>query len=120
VEDERAIGDLVRDLIDAWNRCDAEAFAASFGASADYVSGLGDRVHGRDGIAGLVRRSAALSPVVMTGPPVIECDGPAATVRFTWAAVEPREKRRDGIITCTLTGQGARWLIQALRNDESE
>ena len=120
MEDERAIGDLVRDLIDAWNRCDAEAFAALFAPSADYVTGAGERVHGRDGIADLVRQGAPGSAASMTGPPAIGLDGPAATVRFGWATTEPNERKREGIITCTLTRQGARWLIEALRNQETE
>jgi uncharacterized protein (TIGR02246 family) len=120
LEDEHAIGALVRGLVDAWNACDPDAFAALFAPSADYVTGRGERVHGPDGIADLVQQAAAGSAVSMTGQPTIERDGLAATVRFGWATTKPHEKEREGIITCTLTRQGARWVIQTLRNQETE
>lgn len=119
MDDEREIADLVRGLIDAWNNRDAEAFAAMFVPSAEYMTGQGQGVSGRDGIAELVRQASAGSPVSLVEGPSIECDGAAGTVRFGWAIAAQDVLARQGLIACTLVRQEAGWLIKALHNTEA-
>jgi uncharacterized protein (TIGR02246 family) len=119
VDDEREIQDLVRSLIDAWNHCDADGFARMFVPSAEYLTGHGQCVCGRDSIAELVRQASAGSPVSLVDSPSIECDGAAGTVRFGWAMAEQGVLARRGVIACTLVRQDAGWLIKALHNKEA-
>ena len=116
MDDEREIEDLVRGLIDAWNNCDAERFASLFVPSAEYVTGQGQCVCGRDSIAELVRQASAGSPVSLVEGPSIECDGAAGTVRFGWATAAQGALARRGTIACALVRQEAGWLIEALHN----
>ena len=116
---ERQIEDLVHGLIDAWNNCDAERFARMFVPSAEYITGQGQCVCGRDSIAVLVRQAAAGSPVSLVEGPSIECDGAAGTVRFGWASAAQGLPARRGRIACALVRQEAGWLIKALHNTEA-
>jgi uncharacterized protein (TIGR02246 family) len=115
-DDEREIEDLVRGLIDAWNNGDADGFAGLFLPSAEYVTGRGQYVRGRDSIAELVRQASADSPVSLVDGPSIECDRAAGTVRFGWAMAEQGIPARRGVIACALVRQEAGWLIKALHN----
>jgi uncharacterized protein (TIGR02246 family) len=119
MDDEREIEDLVRSLIDTWNHGDADGFAGLFLPSAQYVTGHGQCLCGRDSIAELVRQASAGSPVSLVDGPSIECDGAAATVRFGWAMAEQGVLARRGVIACALVRQEAGWLIKALHNKES-
>jgi uncharacterized protein (TIGR02246 family) len=118
MDDEREIEKLVRRLIDTWNNCDAAGFAAMFVPSAEYVTGQGQCICGRDNIAELVRHASAGSPVSLVEGPSIECDGVAGTMRFAWAMAEKGALARRGIVACTLVRQEAGWLIKALHNKE--
>jgi uncharacterized protein (TIGR02246 family) len=119
MDEEREIEDLVRRLIDAWNNCDAEGFAGKFVPSAEYVTGQGQCVCGRDRIAELVRQASAGSPVSLVEGPLIECDGASGTVRFGWAMTEQGVLARRGNIACTLVRQEAGWLIKTLHNTDA-
>ena len=119
MDDEREIEDLVHALIDAWNTCDAERFAGMFVPSAEYITGQGQCVCGRDSIAELVKNSSAGSPVALVDGPWIACGGVAGTVRFGWASAAQGVSSRRGTITCTLVRQNAGWLIEALQNNEA-
>ena len=118
MDDEREIEHLVRVLLDAWNTRDAEGFAGMFVLAAEYVTGQGQCICGRDSIAELVRHASAGSPVSLVEGPSIECDGAAGTVQFGWAISEQGVLARRGRIGCTLVRQEAGWLIKALHNKE--
>jgi uncharacterized protein (TIGR02246 family) len=119
MDHEREIEDLVRGLIDAWNNGSAENFAGMFVLSAEYITGQGQRVCGRDNIAELLRQASVGSAVSLVESPSIECDGAAGTVRFGWAISEQGVLARRGIIACTLVRQEAGWLIKTLHNNET-
>jgi protein-S-isoprenylcysteine O-methyltransferase Ste14 len=108
--------DVVRELVRAWNRGDTRSFAALFAPHAEYVTGAGRHVRGREGIAALLE--GAGQPIVTAGAPFIETGGPVATARFAWSTAGDRGRPRRGTIRCALTRHGAGWLIESLRNDE--
>jgi uncharacterized protein (TIGR02246 family) len=119
MDDERAIEDLVRGLIDAWNNGDAEGFARMFVPSAEYITARGQCVRGRDSISELVRQASEGSPVSLVAGPSIECDAAAGTVRFGWAVTDHGVVVRRGSIACTLVRQGAVWLVNSLHNRDA-
>ena len=51
------LDDLAERLVDSWNRGDGRAFAALFTPAAEYVSGAGDRIGGREAISPLASAS---------------------------------------------------------------
>jgi len=119
MDDRHAIQHMVLNLIDAWNRGNAQRFAAAFAPSAEYVAGLGQHVRGRDRIAELVVPAHSDPRVTMVGRPRIELDGSAGTVRFGWTAAGEGREPRQGFIRCTVVRHVNRWLIERLENDET-
>jgi uncharacterized protein (TIGR02246 family) len=100
------IEDVLRQLIDAWNRGDAEAFADRFAPDAEYTTGTGQCIRGRAQIAALV---VAGVKVALVDGPSVECDGTTATGRFGWATPDNQAgAARRGTITVTERPNAAR------------
>jgi hypothetical protein len=60
-EDEAQLSDIPLQMIEAWNRGDAEAFAAPFSETADFIAFEGTHLHGRSEIAaGVVAKWAGI------------------------------------------------------------
>ncbi len=111
------IEDVLLQLIDAWNRGDAEAFAERFAPDAEYTTGAGQCIRGRAQIAALV---VAGVKVTLADGPSVECDGATATGRFGWTTRDNQASAaRRGTITCTLARHGSTWLVESLRNQEA-
>jgi uncharacterized protein (TIGR02246 family) len=109
---------LIGRLVDAWNRGDADGFAGMFAPHAEYVTGQGQRIWGREGIAELVRQAGPGSQVVVLGGASVECDGNAGKARFSWATADQGTATRHGVTTCTLIRENTRWMIETLRTEE--
>ena len=118
MDEREAVGQVVRRLVDAWNRSDADGFASLFMPSAEYRAGSGRTVRGRAEIGELVRQAAPGSQVALVGPDRTEVTEGIATTRFRWLAVANVGENRRGTIECRLVYQGGSWLIEALHNDE--
>ena len=109
---------LIGRLVDAWNRGDADGFAGMFAPHAEYVTGQGQRIWGREGIAELVRQAGPGSQIAVLGGPSVECDGNAGKARFSWATADQGTAARQGVTTCTLIRENTRWMIETLRTEE--
>ncbi len=110
---------LIRSLVGAWNRRDPAGFAGHFAASAEYVTGRGERVAGRDRIADLVRSQSGASEIVILGQVEVLKSSGSATVKFNWAEGGARQPARQGTIVCSVVWMGRRWLIDRLTNNET-
>ena len=112
--DPAELSSLVNRLVDAWNQGDARAFAALFTPSAEYVTGAGEPIRGREAIAALVDRAVSAGQVsVVPGGPTLKCDATSGEITFAWSAGP-----RRGRITCACVRHESRWLIEALHNNE--
>jgi lactoylglutathione lyase len=111
---------LANRLVEFWNQRDEEAFAALFGASAEYVTGQGTHLRGRREIARLLREAEPGLHVVVSEPPSVQCDAGGGTVWFGWTAARPSGAARQGRITCVVARHDGRWLIEALENHEDD
>jgi ketosteroid isomerase-like protein len=109
--------DLARLLIESWNRGDASAFAGLFTPDAEYVTGTGARVRGRQAIAALVQQTPR--PLVcLVGEPEVGCDSRKGQLRFAWSAVQGPGAARHGRISCACIRHEFGWLLDALQNVE--
>jgi ligand-binding SRPBCC domain-containing protein len=108
---------LARNLVDAWNRGDARAFAVLFTTDADYVTAAGERLRGRRAIAQLLERTAPRPEVHLVGEPVVECGTRLGSLSFAWSTAETSDPARRGRIGCTCLRHASGWLIEALQND---
>ena len=117
--DPVALRDLARLLLDTWNRGDAQAFAGLFTPAAEYVTGAGERLRGRQAISGLVVKASPAAQVTMVEEPFAECDGGQGRLSFAWSAPEPNGVTRRGSITCACVRHEGGWLIESLHNDEA-
>jgi len=111
-----AVTVVVRKLVGAWNRGDADAFGRAFARSVRYVTGAGRLVRGRAAIARLVTRSGGKVRIV--GEVEVRRRGAAALARFGWCSTSPRGSARSGTIACTLAREGGAWLIHRLTDEE--
>ena len=111
--DAAELSSLVNRLVDAWNQGDARAFAALFTPAAEYVTGAGERIRGREAIAALLQEAPPAARVSVIGQPAIKCDATSGEITFAWTA-----GARQGRITCACVRQGLSWLIEALHNNE--
>jgi hypothetical protein len=107
---------LVRQLVEAWNRGDAPAFAGLFTPGAEYVTAARQRVRGREAIAELVRGAQAGVHVAVIGAPSSDGGANAGTVTFRWRAAGPDAPQRQGTITCAVVRSEGRWLIDTLEH----
>lgn len=108
------LDDLARRLVDSWNRGDGRAFAALFTPAAEYATGAGECIRGREAISALVDKEAPAARVSVVGQPAIRCDATSGEITLMWSSGS-----RRGRITCTCARQGSGWLIEALDNDEA-
>lgn len=113
-----AVTNLIHDLVNAWNRGDATAFASLFTAEADYVTGAGAWLQGRRAIAELLSAAAAPPRAFIEGDASIRDYGAVSSVVFRWTTDPGLAPRRRGIVTCLLVKSGEAWLIDRLHNTD--
>jgi uncharacterized protein (TIGR02246 family) len=120
-ESERCspVAEAIRRLVDAWNRRDADAFGSAFTPTAEYVTGAGQHIRGRESIAALVDRNRDQPRLSVVEGPFVDHGGTTAKVRFAWVTAGDARVSRRGTIACTLVWHGKGWLIDALHNEES-
>lgn len=114
------IGHLLDRLVAAWNTRDAEAFADLFVAHADYVTGDGHRLHGREAIGQLIDpASPAPGTASILGPSSIRLYGPTTAVaNFRWSMTSPEGSTSRGVVTCVVAKRGDEWTIESLHNTD--
>ena len=93
--DEEAIRAILRQMIDAWNRGNGEAFAAPFAENADFVVFEGTRLKGRQEIASFSQR---IFDTVMKGS---RLEGEVKFVRF----LSPQMALLHSVNRATLPGE---------------
>ncbi len=118
MEMRESVTRLIHDLVSAWNRGDATAFASLFTADADYVTGAGAWLQGRRAIAELLGSAASLPRIFVERDASIRDDGAVISVVFRWATDPGLSPRRRGIVTCLLVKSGEAWLIDRLHNTD--
>jgi len=118
MEMRESVTRLIHDLVSAWNRGDATAFASLFTADADYVTGAGAWLQGRQAIAELLVSATSPPRVFVEGDASIRDHGAVSSVVFRWATDPGIEPRRRGVATCLLVKGGEAWLIDRLHNTD--
>ena len=109
----RELAPLLERLFDAWNRRDAAAFAGLFTEHADYVTGDGRWLRGRNAVSGLVRTTARGPRASMRGAPAFRASGSVVTAVFRWEAGPER-----GVTTCIFVEDRGGWRIDRLHNTD--
>ena len=110
--------ELVHDLVSAWNAGDSKAFASLFTEDAQYVTGDGAWLDGREAIEGFVagaeRRDTALVTVQEL---TIRVYDRVATAVFRWRG--SGDVPVGGVVTCVLLDQLGRWKVVHLQNTDA-
>ena len=119
MSDSSSVEDVVRRLVEAWNRRDTRAFGDAFAPAAEYVTGAGQQIQGRERIAALLAGRGDGSTIAVVDRPSIEQSGPTARIRFDWATAGDVGTPRHGTISCVIAWHSTGWLIEALHNEES-
>ena len=117
MEPREAATQLVHDVVSAWNRGDASAFASLFTSDADYVTGAGVWLRGREAIAELLR-TASPPRVRVDGEVAIREYGSVGSIIFRWVTQPGTDPHRRGVITCLVVQTDAGWLIDRLHNTD--
>lgn len=110
---------IPRLLLESWNQRDAQAFAGLFTPTAEYVTGAGERITGREAIAQLLETSTPAVQVRVVGQPTVERDARLGQLSFRWSTSEAAGVARHGRITCRCSRHESGWLIESLHNDEA-
>ena len=126
---EQAIGNVVENLVDAWNSRDSAAFSRLFAENADYVTGSGVRLSGRGRIRDVLFGSApssgdsGLVTVVNESVKVLGSD--VAVILCTWRMGPGGSGRlhdsagRSGLMTIVTQRLGNEWRITTLQNTDT-
>jgi uncharacterized protein (TIGR02246 family) len=126
--DEAAVGAVVDQFVQAWNRHDMPAFAALFAEDAEFVNAIGLQWHGRAQIEtaqahnhATIFRESHLDRVRVRQrfltPEV-------AVVHATWDLAGQRRRDgqavppRTGVITLVLTKNDGTWAIAVFQNTD--
>ena len=121
---DEALQEIVARLVAAWNEGDVKGFASLFTADAQYITGRGRWLKGREAIEEEFSTGDAQASVVNISSTQIRLLNPdVALVHNTWEMTGKAEEGstpRRGIITQVLVRQGERWLIAALQNTDVE
>jgi uncharacterized protein (TIGR02246 family) len=123
---QHAIDRLVSDMIAAWNRHDAAAFAAAFAEDAEFTNVFGMVQRGRTGIeaahAPIFKTMFKDSQLTATETRVRFIRPDVATVDVRWKMSGARDPmgnpwpERAGILNWVVTLHGDAWLIDISHN----
>jgi uncharacterized protein (TIGR02246 family) len=113
------LAEVARLLVEAWNCGDAQAFASLFTPVAEYVTGAGERLRGRQAISQLLTEAGPAVRVCLVGEPIAEYAAGHGRLSFAWSGVGASDVARHGTIACTCVRHETAWLIEALHNDEA-
>ena len=121
------IEQLVQQLVDAWNRREWPAFSRLFREDADYVTGDGRRLSGRERIRESLSAEASQSPeenrVSLVVESVKRMSPAIAVVLCAWEREPDGEGKRvdeaaGGRVTMVLENGEEGWRIVALQNTD--
>ena len=123
-EDERAIKDLFRRLLDDWGRGDGEAYGSRFTDDADYVAFDGSHTRGRSDIAAShqqlfdkylkgTRLTGRIESVKLLGPDTALVHAVGGTVMRGKTRSSPE---RDSIQTLVAVRRDGEWRFAAFHN----
>jgi uncharacterized protein (TIGR02246 family) len=120
--DRDAVLTVLRELVDAWARHDADAFAALFTEDASYTTFVGTQYRGRTDIAESHRtlwakfiKGTKLADEILDVR-FLGSDVAVVTSRGATYKGEKRPAKLDKVQTYTLVRDGGRWLIAAFHN----
>lgn len=117
---------VVSSLVEAWNRHDAQAFAAPFAPDADFTNVFGMHARGREAIAQfhapifatMFKESRLAATETRTRP--IRPDVAAVDLRWEMTGARGPDgvpwPRRRGIINMVLASDGGDWSIAVMHN----
>lgn len=112
-------------LTEAWNKNDMETFLSLFIDDADYISGAGVWLRGRDAIRDQFSNNQTSSgendQVIITESMIKLIKADVAVVHSTWAMKSSsiqQGKSRRGVITQLMICDGDKWRISVLHNTD--
>jgi uncharacterized protein (TIGR02246 family) len=109
---------LIHALAAAWNHGDVGKFASFFTARAQYLTGEGRLICGREEIEGLVSGNRRTSAIAIEDIIVVDVSHKEARASFRWEGRDALRNRRRGTISCIVVKHHDQWLIDDLRNVE--
>jgi uncharacterized protein (TIGR02246 family) len=124
--DEQAIRTIVSHFADAWNRHDANAFAAVFAEDADCTNWRGDVASGRTGIEAM--HAPVFSTIFKNSRQehtdikirFLRPDVAAVDVRWKMTgAIDPQgnpRPERQGLLSFVIVNDAAQWQIVVMHN----
>jgi uncharacterized protein (TIGR02246 family) len=124
-EAEAQIADIPMHMIAAWNRGDAEAFAAPFSENADFIAFEGTHLRGRSEIAAFHRELFATivkGTRLEGGVRFVRRLAPDRAIVHAWARYinvpgsDPPRSGRDSMQLFVVSRRDGRWLADAVQN----
>lgn len=122
---EESIRATIDMLTEAWNKNDMGTFLSLFTDDADYISGAGVWLRGRDAIRDQFSNNQTSSgkndQVFITESMIKLVKADVAVVHCTWAMKSnsiQEGQSRHGVISQVLSLDGDRWRIAALHNTD--
>jgi uncharacterized protein (TIGR02246 family) len=122
----RAIEGIAGKLVDAWNRHDAQAFAATFAEDADFTNVFGMTAKGRKGVEDFHTPVFATmfkdSRLTVTEMRIRFLRPDVAAADFVWQMSGARDPNgnpwpdRKGLVNLVATDHQGSWLIDVLHN----
>ena len=106
--------ELLAALIECWNEGDATRFASLFTESADYVTGQGSWIRGREEVAGLLISGQTESVILNEGPSV-RLYADVASAVFTWRSASGARRGVDSLVAIR---DDDGWRIDRLQNTD--
>jgi uncharacterized protein (TIGR02246 family) len=108
---------LIHQLITAWNGGVARRFAVLFTPNANYVTGRGVCLEGRDAIEEM-RDSAAELSISLEEMLSSQVYDKVATALFKWVGQAKDRSERRGVISLVALNENGLWLIERLQNTD--
>jgi uncharacterized protein (TIGR02246 family) len=124
---ERTASDIIEKLVDAWNRRDWLSFSRLFAEDADYVTGGGLRLAGRDRIRDDLSSRSEISSthgqvtLVTESLKILRPDVAVALCRWqmgTDGSQTDGPRIRAGLLTIVIENSDEAWRIVALHNTD--
>lgn len=122
--DETKLKEMHAEMIAAWNRGNAAAFAASFAPDADFIAFEGTQLKGRSQIAQfhqMLFETSVRNSTLEGGVHFVRFLRPDIAVIHAWSSSSlPNERNaassRDSLQLCIATRHGGYWQFDALQN----
>lgn len=127
--DRAAIGQMLRQFVDAWNTHDAHAFALTFTEDADFTNVAGMSAHGRDKVKALhapvfatifkdSHQTAQIRSIRFLTPNLAQVDVDWQMTGATLRDGSPRPDRKGLLDWLVRRQAGGSWLIEVMHNTD--